>query len=149
MKKSVSPLLGAVLIIGITLTIAIAILSWSKSFITSETKKATEHAGIECSYVNIGVYQAVYYKDTNKLMLELGAAGSVSINIDRIVVTNETYHKARYINGVNISIPVLEPGEREYVYLSNVIPNFTTIRIIPSQCPMKAVAISSDEVIVE
>lgn len=147
--KGVSPLLGAVLIIGITLAIAIAVSSWSKSFVTSEAKKTAEYAGIECNYVDIGIYQAIYYNNTNKLVLEIGAAGSVSINIDKIVVTNESYYKVKYVNGVNISIPRLEPGEREYVQLSNVIPNFTTIRIIPSSCPMKAVSITSDEVLIQ
>ena len=147
--KGISPLLGAVFVIGITIALAIAISSWSKSFITSEARKTAEHAGIECSYVNIGVYKAEYDENTRKLLLELGAAGTVSVKIDKIIITNKTYHKAKYINGVNISIPLLEPGEKEYVYLLNVIPNFTTIRIIPYKCPMKAVEISFHEVIVK
>ncbi len=147
--KSVSPLLGAVLIIGITLAIALAVSSWSKSFVSSEAKKTAEYAGIECEYVKIGIYQAIYYNSTNKIILEIGAASSVSINIDRIVVTNESYYKTRYVNGVNITIPRLEPGEKEYVTLTNVIPNFTKIEIIPSKCAMKAVSISSDEVAIQ
>ncbi len=147
--KGVSPLLGAVVIIGITLAMAIIVSSWSKSFVTSEAKKTAEHSGIDCSYVNIGVYQATYYNNTNRLVLEIGAASSVSLNIEKITVVNESYYKQVYLNGVNISIPRLEPGEIEYIQLSNIIPNFTKIRIIPSSCPTKTVSISSDEVAIE
>lgn len=147
--KGISPLLGGVLIIGITLALAIFVSSWSKTVVTSESKKAVENTGIECSYADIGIYSAVYYNDTNKLVLEIGAARSVSIDIDKVVVTNESYYKAKYINGVNISIPRLEPGEREYVEITNVIPNFTRVTIIPSSCPMKAVSITSDDIAIQ
>ena len=147
--KGVSPLIGAVVLIGITITLAIFVSSWSKSFTISEAKKTEEYTGVECSYMKINVYDAIYYNSTKKLVLELGASSSLAVSIEKITLTDNNYNKYTYVNGANFSLSRLEPGEREYAQLTSVPENFTKVRIIPSSCPMNAVSITSDEVTVE
>ena len=147
--KGVSPLIGAVVIVGITLMVAIAISSWSKSFAVSQAKKTEEETKIECSYATFGVDEAILDTTNNKLTLRLRATGSVAVEINKISVIKETYYKATYINGDDFFLPRLEPGDVEYITLTGLPSNVSEVIIIPSECPINRISITSDEMIVK
>jgi flagellin-like protein len=88
MRKGVSPLVAAVLLIAITMTIAAILSYWASGFVrsrTTEWEKALP-AG-ECSFANFQIYTCRYDSSNSSLMLILENVKDVELtNITAYIV---------------------------------------------------------------
>lgn len=61
MKKAVSPLVAAVLLIAVTMTIAALLSYWASGFIKQRTSEWEERSpGGECTFANFKIYSCLY-----------------------------------------------------------------------------------------
>ncbi len=104
-RKAVSPLIGVVLLIGISFAVFMVLSSWGKSYI-QETKKESEEKfshGIDCSLASIHAEQVIYNATSGNFTILLENKGSVDFEylvisavINDMVVeseVNETFGK--------------------------------------------------------
>ncbi len=145
--RGVSPLIGAVIVVGITFALAIMVSSWTKSLAKEEAEKTVKGSGIECPYATVAAEEVVYFTDKNQMKIKVRASGSVAVEIEKVMVYNDTFIKT-YRNGADFNLPILEPGDVYYIYLYNLPPNVTEVRVIPSECKMNAISVSEDEMII-
>ncbi len=143
--RGVSLLIGAIILTGITFTLAIMVSSWMKSLAKEEAEKTEKHAGLECSYATLSADEVIYYESIRQLKIKVRASGSVAVGVEKVIAYNDTSTKT-YLNGVDFNLATLEPGDAYYIFLSNVPANLTEVRIIPNICKMNALRITEDEI---
>lgn len=126
MRKAVSPLVAAVLLIAVTMTIAAILSYWASGFVRSRTEEWEERlpAG-ECSFANFRIYSCSY-SDTN------GEFTIILENIRNVKLRNITAFVI-YDNGTIQTQSVLadldpSPAIKTYT-ISGVSPNYNELSI--------------------
>ncbi len=146
MRKGLSIFLEAVLIVAITMTVAIVVTKWYKSYAETQTTEMEENVDIACEYQTLGVDRAVYKDSTATLELVLRATGTRYVSVSKITVVNSSYYQKDYINGQDFFLKRIAPDETESVTLEKITPNITEIRIVLKTCGMNSITIKRDEI---
>jgi flagellin-like protein len=87
-KKGVSPLIGAVLLIGFTMLVAGIITFWISGF----TKSTTEKIGgggetlVKCSFGGVSIYDVIWDSGSNELRVSIANIGTVDFTDVNVVV---------------------------------------------------------------
>ncbi|MEM7821584.1 MAG: archaellin/type IV pilin N-terminal domain-containing protein [Candidatus Aenigmatarchaeota archaeon] len=130
-NKAISPLVAAVLLIAVTMTVAGMLAYWASSFVRERTKEwENQTLAGECQFADFRVYQCVYDNQNSRINLILENIRSIELKNIRLYVL--------YPNGTLTSeIPLNEPlraGEVKVYHISNISPGFSKI-IIKTHCP--------------
>ncbi len=144
-KKAMSPLIAGVLLVVMTVTVATLVSSWMKSTAKTQTEKALKNNDIECNYVYLAPENPEFNKTgLNELRFELYNRGDIDANINRITVIDNESNKQVFNNSYYIYA-----GDMELVILElnmSKLKNIYDVRIIPENCPSKAVEIEDSEI---
>ncbi len=141
--KSLSPLVALIIAVSITITVAIFVSSWYLSLVQSETGKAKKNTNVDCAYATINVDEVVYSPSTNEMKIRIRASGTVPVEIEKITVVNDS-HVQVFENGKGFTLPILDPGDVNYVILKNLIPNVVEVDITPKGCELNTVYVKRD-----
>ncbi|MBI4153862.1 hypothetical protein HY501_00860 [Candidatus Woesearchaeota archaeon] len=115
--KGVSPLLEAVLLIAVAVTISVLVATWLTTLTTSETRqvKNTTTTALQCQFSNLLIQSATYNCSLNcsagishNLTLTLKNTGRISIDIRHVSLLNKT--GSIYAYEFN-ETKILDPGE--------------------------------------
>ena len=129
MKKGISPLVAAVLLIAVTMTIAGMLAYWASSFVRTQTETFENQTVTgACNYANFRIYSCFYNQTSGKLNLILENIQTVELTDLRV---NIIYPNAS-ISTVKLNSS-LGAGTLQGFSIDN-IPNFTKI-VIKTQCP--------------
>lgn len=80
MYKAISPLVAAVLLIAVTMTIAGVLAYWASSFVRSQiTLFENQTATSECNFGNFLVYLCSYNTNTSKINIILNNVGKIDL----------------------------------------------------------------------
>ena len=127
--KGISPLVAAVLLIAVTMTIAGMLAYWASSFVRMQTA-AFENQSVTgvCNYADFRIYQCTYNSTTSKVNIILENLRSVQLTDIKLNVF--------YLNGsvsvVNLN-ESLDSGMVQAYYVTG-IANFTKV-LVKTQCP--------------
>jgi len=129
--KAVSPLVAAVLLIAVTMTIAGVLAYWAQSFVRGETERwENQTVTGECQYADFKVYRCTYNSSISRIDLFLNNIRNVELKSLKIYVS--------YLNGtISSGIPLnesLAAGELKGFYITGITQNFTKI-IVKTHCP--------------
>jgi len=134
MRKGVSPLVAAVLLIAVTMTIAAMLSYWASSFVRSRTEEWERRlpAG-ECSFANFRVYSCSYQNTTpttGKLNVILENVKDVELkNITAYIVYTNGTIDSRLTGFANL------PANQIKTYtIDNVDPGYDKLTI-KTHCP--------------
>ena len=98
MRKGISPLVAAVLLIAVTMTLAGILAYWASSFVRVRTEEWERRmpAG-ECSFANFRIYRCKYNSSTEKISLILDNVEGVELDslvlfmlYDNATIANKT-----------------------------------------------------------
>ncbi len=148
-RCGISPLLASVLLVVIVVGLAGFIGGWMKFIAKQQTEELADTSEIGCSYATINVDEVVYSAAEKRMIVRVRASGTRSVNIDKVVVVNESYDIAVYRNGANFSLGTLSPGDIGYIVLDGVPPSVKEVRVVPRRCGMNAVSVERDYFIIQ
>lgn len=91
MRKGISPLVAAVLLIAVTMTIAGLMTYWATSFVRTSLP-ATNETEAQCRFADFAVYSCLYTNSTKKLNLILENLRAVELRELKlyIIYANDT-----------------------------------------------------------
>ncbi len=131
MRKGISPLVAAVLLIAATMSIAGILAYWASGYVstTLETSAKNETA-IQCQFADFKIYNCKYNSSTLKLNLILENTRSLELSDLRVYVE---------YSDTNISLPIslnetLPVGALKTFPALTITRNFSKI-LIKTQCP--------------
>lgn len=130
MRKAVSPLVAAVLLIAVTMTIAAILSMWATGFITERTKEWEEKSPAgECTFANFKVYSCRYNAADNTFRVILENMKDVGLkNITAFVLyDNDTI-------GFHSGFQNLPGGQIQAYTIPGVDPNYQELTI-KTHCP--------------
>lgn len=129
MKKGISPLVAAVLLIAVTMTIAGMLAYWASSFVRTQTEMFENQTVTgRCRDANFKIYSCSYNQTSSKLNLILENIQTVELTDLKV---NIIYPNAS-ISTVDLN-GSLSSGMLRAYNIDN-IPNFTKI-VVKTQCP--------------
>ena len=135
MRKGISPLVAAVLLIGVTMTIAGILAYWAGSFVRSQVA-AFENQTVtsECNFADFRIYACSYDSDSQKMTFILNNLRTVDLKNLTVFVINQ--------DNTVTTIPLNDslPGNSLKSFSISVSPNYKTITI-KTHCP--GVSVSS------
>ena len=130
MQKGISPLVAAVLLIAVTMTIAGVLAYWASTFVRGQTD-AFENQTIttECNFGNFLIDACSYDSTSQRMTLILDNIGTVDLNnISAFVIYSDNTLNATQ-TGQSIT-----SGELKSVSIDGVTPGYSTVRI-RTHCP--------------
>lgn len=139
MKKAISPLISAIFLIAITLTIAFVITNWTREFSKSQTEiiKEKGESKIECSQASLVIDTVSYNCTAAKFSLE--AYNSGSKNLENFKFQILLKNTSSYI--LRTTDTILYPGDTGTFYNSSLNITFSELdRLIftSETCPFQA-----------
>lgn len=78
-SKAVSPLVAAVLLIAVTMTIAGMLSYWASGFVRQQTETFSNQSAVLCTGMNFKVYACSYNSSAQQIRLILDNVGTVDI----------------------------------------------------------------------
>ncbi len=127
LRKGISPLVAAVLLIAITMTIAGMLAYWATGFF--RTSLPTNITEIQCTGANFRIYSCLYNSSLNTIDLLLQNTGGVDLsNITAVVIYQNATAQNIFLNGTLPRLQIL--GYR----LSNISQDYSRI-VITTICP--------------
>jgi len=144
-RKGISPLLATVLMIAFTIAIGGFVSSWMSETAKHQTEIAVNNSDPGCVYASIDA-RNIYFNSsgTEKLKFDVRNTGTRTLTVNKIRVLAENANNTLFENTYT-----LYPGDELPVSLqidTNTIDNISSVRIIPSQCPTKAITIEGTEI---
>lgn len=127
-RKGVSPLVAAVLLIAVTMTLAGLLAYWAASFVRTSLPE-TNTTEAECRFASFKIYSCTYFNDTQKLNLILENQKDVELTELKVFLIFEN-------TSVSEPIPLnqtLVGGALKSFSLSD-IPTFSKISV-KTNCP--------------
>lgn len=121
MKKGVSPLIAAVLLIAFTMAIAAILTAWISGFTTERTEEVKKYEEeISCLSKNIYIGKDFSYFNGTHIQTFITALGSDSINVDKIqvILTNSTQVPQNLPNEISVN----KSGSSLLVDLNSIYP---------------------------
>ncbi len=129
--KGISPLVAAVMLIAVTMTIAGILAFWASSFTTKQTSAISNQTQqiTTCTGANFKVFTSFYDSDKKEHTIMLENKGLSPIDIVGVdyVYKNTIVHK-------NVSLHLPVTSEIKVLIVENVEDNFVSFRVI-SNCP--------------
>ncbi len=128
--KAVSPLVAAVLLIAVTMTIAGMLAYWASSFVRQRTEQfGNTTLTSECQFADFRVYQCTYNSTLERVSIILNNIRSVDMRELKayVVYKNGTLSAAVDLN------TTLPAGAVQPFYVNGVTPDFAKI-IIKTHC---------------
>lgn len=128
--KGISPLVAAVLLIAVTMTIAGALAFWASSFVQERTDAfANQSVANECSFAQIDVYSCSYDVNNSRVNLILNNIGRVDMSSLRMFAFYSNSSVGQYdLNGT------IGSGILKSFVVDGVSSGITRISI-RTQCP--------------
>jgi flagellin-like protein len=130
MKKGVSPLVAAVLLIAATMSIAGILAYWTSGFVKT-TLPDVNQTQMECKYAGFKIYQCTYSNTSLQL--------SLTLNNYRTVEVKEMMVYAFFPNGTTSTgfklNETLVPGEFKTFTITSFPQGFSKIVISSLLCP--------------
>lgn len=129
--KGISPLIAAVLLIAVTMTIAGVLAFWASTFVqTGLEQSSNQTVATECNFGNFIVDSCSYNSSTTKLTLILDNIGTVNLGN----ITAYTIYDDGSINSTKFDGGNLDSGSLRSFSTTGVAPGFTSVRV-RTQCP--------------
>lgn len=127
-QKGISPLVAAVLLIAVTMTIAGLLAYWAASFVRTSLPETNETEA-QCRFADFRIYSCTYLNATNRLNLILENQRDVELRVLKVflIFENTTVSEAIPLN------QSLVGGALKSFSLSN-IPTFSKISV-KTHCP--------------
>ncbi len=144
-RTAMSTFLAMVLMVLFTMVVGGFIGSWMIDTAKTQTENAVNNSDAGCVYASINV-RNIYYNasGTEKIKFTIENTGTRTLTINKIRVladnSNSTLFESIYKAYPGDEIPVSEQID------SNIIDSISSIRVIPSECPTKAVTIKGTEI---
>ncbi|MBW6462268.1 MAG: hypothetical protein K0B07_04440 [DPANN group archaeon] len=144
-RTAMSTFLAMVLMVLFTMIVGGFVGSWMIDTAKSQTENAINNSDSGCVYASINV-RNIYYNDsgTEKIRFTIENTGTRTLTINNIRVignnSNSALFESIYMVYPGDEIPVIEQID------SLAIPKISSIRVIPSECPTKAVTIQGYEI---
>lgn len=128
--KAVSPLVAAVLLIAVTMTVAGVLAYWASSFVRKRTELwENQTITSECQFADFKIYQCRYNSSASKINLLLENIRDVELKDLKVYLL--------YPDGtISPAIPLntsLAAGSVQSYYISGITQNFNKI-IIKTHC---------------
>ncbi len=125
--KGISPLVAAVLLIAVTMTIAGVLAYWASSFVKTSLPETNETQS-ECMYAEFSIYSCEHVNSTDTVNLILDNTGDVELrNLKAItILSNSSILGSHDLNGTLTGI--------ESFSISNVNHTFSKI-LVKTHCP--------------
>ena len=128
--KGISPLVAAVLLIAVTMSIAGVLAYWASQFVTKSLPGVNEST-TQCRFVNFIIYNCLYNSTTGNLTVTLN-------NIQTVEVKNLMVYLS-FLNGTMSSgtklNETLASGEFRSYVLSGIPSDFSKIIVTTQVCP--------------
>lgn len=101
MAKAVSPLVAAVLLIAVTMTIAGMLAYWASGFVRQQTEAFSNQSTAACTGANLRVYACSYSPSSQEIKLTLDNVGTVSFaNITSNIIYPDATILSRELGGL-------------------------------------------------
>lgn len=136
-RKGISPLVAAVLLIAVTMTIAGVLAYWATTFVKTQTTTfQNESVASECSFANLVVHSCSYSTNASQIALILDNVGRIELKdmVAQVVYSNNSVADHR-LNGTL-------PGNllRSYT-LTGVSPDYRSL-VVKTNCPTATVELA-------
>lgn len=129
MRKGISPLVAAVLLIAVTMTIAGVLAYWASSFVRSQTELfQNQTVATECNFGNLQVYACNYDSNSTKITMILNNIGTIDLR-DLIVYV---IYPDNTIKDYALNATLASRRLESYI-LSDVLSGFLKINV-KTQC---------------
>jgi flagellin-like protein len=129
-KKGISPLVAAVLLIAVTMTIAGLLAYWAASFVRTSLPETNETSA-QCQFADFNIYSCTYFNSTNTLSLILENNKDIELLSLKafLIFPNATVSSPRLLAGT------LPAGGGLYSFtLTNVYEEFSRVSV-STHCP--------------
>lgn len=128
--KGISPLVAAVLLIAVTMSIAGVLAYWTSQFVGKSLPEVNQST-TECKFVDFVIYNCLYNSSTTKLTLTLNNIRSVVVKdlMVYLAFSNGTISSGTQLN------ETLVPGEYRNYLLSGIASDFSKVIITSQMCP--------------
>lgn len=127
--KGVSPLVAAVLLIAITMSIAGVLAFWASQFVNKSLPPVNETT-IQCRFANFVVYGCTYDSNTSILVLTLNNIQSLEL---RNLTTYLSFSNGTLSSGINLNESI-SPAEFKSYILHGIPSDFSKIIISSQVC---------------
>ena len=97
--KGISPLIAAVILVSIAVSLGIILASWSYKFAAKQAYESEKSFSVECTNYRINVDYAKYNSTLKVLTLKIRASGAYPVKIKKIVVETLSLTKQEFENG--------------------------------------------------
>jgi flagellin-like protein len=129
--KGISPLIAAVLLIAVTMTIAGVLAFWASSFVQQGLEQSSNQTvATECNFGNFLVDACSYDAGTGRLTLILNNIATVDLKN----ITAYTIYPDGTLNKTNLAGDILVSGSLKSYVATGVVPGFNSISI-RTHCP--------------
>jgi flagellin-like protein len=128
--KGISPLVAAVLLIAVTMSIAGVLAYWASQFVTKSLPEVNQSA-TQCRFTNFIIYDCFYNSSTSKLIITLNNIQSVEV---RSLVAYLSFTNGTMSSGISLN-ETLAPGEFKSYILSGIPSDFSKIIVTTQVCP--------------
>ena len=135
--KAVSPLVAAVLLIAVTMTIAGMLAYWASGFVRQQTEAFSNQSTVTCTGANFVVYSCNYNSTAQQLKLILDNVGTINL---KNLTANIIYPDATVLaSSLNSSLP--SGGALKSYTIGGINSGYTGIEI-KTECPAVSVKTS-------
>ncbi|NOQ55399.1 MAG: hypothetical protein GQ477_01190 [Nanohaloarchaea archaeon] len=144
-RPAMSTFLAMVLMVLFTMVVGGFVGSWMIDTAKTQTENAVNNSDAGCVYASINV-RNIYYNasGTERIKFTIENTGTRTLTIDKIRVLGNNAQSILFESVYKVypgdEIPVIEQID------SLAIPSISSIRVIPSECPTKAVTILGTEI---
>lgn len=133
-RKAVSPLVAAVLLIAVTMTIAGMLAYWASGFVRQQIEAFSNQSTVTCTGANFRVYTCSYNSTSQQIKLILDNVGT--INIKNLTV-NIIYPDSTVVAAdLNSSLP--SGGALKSYAIGGIASGYNNIEI-KTECPALSV----------
>ena len=128
--KGISPLVAAVLLIAVTMSIAGVLAYWASQFVTKSLPEVNQTTA-QCRFTNFIIYNCFYNSSASKLVLTLNNIQTVEA---RDLMVYFSFANGTMSSGTKLNETVA-PGEFRSYILSGISSDFSKIIVTTQICP--------------
>lgn len=136
-SKAVSPLVAAVLLIAVTMTIAGMLAYWASGFVRQQTETFSNQSTVTCTGANFRIYTCNYNSTNQQVKLILDNVGTVGI---KNLTANVIYPDASIIS-VSLNGTLPSGGALKSFTVGGVTSGYSNIEL-KTECPALSVSTS-------
>lgn len=128
--KGISPLVAAVLLIAVTMSIAGVLAYWSSQFVSKSLPEVNQSTA-QCKFTNFVIYNCVYNSTATRLSLTLNNIQQVEI---RDLIFYLSFSNGTLSSGTKLN-ETLAPGEFRSYSVSSLPNDFSKVIVTTQFCP--------------